>query len=216
LLPPGPSKKPAGDAAGKKAWRRFRALPGIVQVAAVFALVVLIGASAALGGSAESAKDPVASKTDVVSPTPGLPASTATQEQPATASKNEAPSGYRVVHVLPSDNGGAKYYILMDPVNLNSSFKADVKAIIRKLVSENGPLYIEFHDSLKSLTVSYEQYGDMSWPMGRVRSDAEDAEQVRHYIAQYTGETDHELDFFPDGAPKGLRSDFNCCETFEP
>ena len=141
----------------------------------------------------------------------------ASPEKLPPAVKTDERSGYKVVHVLPRQGREDRYYLLMDPVDLSSAaFKSNVKAIITELVSEHGPLYIEFHDSLKSLTTSYKQYGDLS--LGRNRTAAEDAEQERHYIAQYLGGSDHTLSFFPastSGSP-GVGRYVDCCGTFEP
>lgn len=97
---------------------------------------------------------------------------------------------YQIVYIVENQRADKAtcYYILIDEIDLSdNSFKNDIEAIIKDMVNKKGKkLSIEIHDHLKSLEVSYKQYGDKS--LGRFRTDEEDKIQERHYIAAFSGE----------------------------
>jgi hypothetical protein len=81
--------KPAssGGQAGKKAWRKFRALPGAVQAGAGVALVVILGAMAALGGSSDNATSVAQSSSKTTATPVATPAKAATDPNCVAAFK---------------------------------------------------------------------------------------------------------------------------------
>lgn len=143
---------------------------------------------------------------------------TPTSEHPVKEEKNLE---YQIIYELSDKryDGGKNYYVLIDPVDLSpDSFKADIKAIAKKIVAEKGKkISIELHDSRESLNISYKQYGDQS--LGRPRTDEENKVAERHFIAAYDGELEtgiylNSLMFFP-GAFKDSPEVGKYVETIE-
>ena len=126
-----------------------------------------------------------------------------TSETPTTNEiADEVTPGYEVVYTLANKryDGGVNYYLLIDPVDLDSSFQEGVKTVVRDMVKKNGgKISIEIHDSRESLEISYKQYGIGT--LNRVRTDEENSIIERHYIASYDGELEtmgeNTLMFFP-------------------
>ena len=111
---------------------------------------------------------------------------------------------YTVVQTVPNKryDKGTKYYVFIAPVNIsNDTFKEDVKAIIAKMVAENGDkISINIFDNKDALDVIYKQYGNNT---GDIRTAAEDNLVALHEVAGFSGElsTDqyfNTLHFFPN------------------
>lgn len=111
---------------------------------------------------------------------------------------------YKIIYVLNNKryDGGKIYYVLIEPINLNSdNFKTEIKTITKKIISERGKkISIEFHDNLESLNISYNYYGIGS--LNRQKTNDENKILERHFIAMYDGELEtniyfNTLTFFP-------------------
>lgn len=135
--------------------------------------------------------------------------------------KEENNLKHQIVYELSNKryDGGKNYYVLIDSIDLSSDiFKADIKAVVKKIVAERGKkVSIELHDSKESLNISYKQYGDQS--LGRPKTDQENRIVERHFIAAYDGELQtgiypNSLMFFP-GAFKDSPEIGKFVETIE-
>jgi hypothetical protein len=88
-------------------------------------------------------------------------------------------------------DGGYSYYILIDPVDLsNATFKEDIKAIVKKLVSEKGnKISVDILDNSETLDLFYNSHYGVN-KLGRILTKDELSEIALHSIASYSGDMD--------------------------
>ncbi|MFD0050599.1 hypothetical protein ACFVHQ_14900 [Actinomycetes bacterium NPDC127524] len=108
----------------------------------------------------------------------------------ALKNKNQIPKyNYKIVHkIVKRVDGGASYYILINPVNVkNDHFKNIVKYIVKDLVHKNGgKISVEIYDNSRALDLHYKLYGDMS--LERVLNKNEYIFVGNHHVAGFSGE----------------------------
>ncbi len=111
---------------------------------------------------------------------------------------------YQIVNELTIRyDGGKSYYVLTSPVNLeNADFKNDIKAIVKKIVSEKGnKISIDILDD-KDVMDLYFRSHYASNQLGRVLNGDELDQIGDHFIANYSGDLEtglyrNDLYFFP-------------------
>ena len=126
------------------------------------------------------------------------------KNEPQEAVQPQETAKYEVVYTKGDIryDGGVSYYVLIDPVNLDTEdFKMQTTQIIKDMISKQGnKISIEIYDDKPTLELSYKQYGDMS--LGRVRTDEETKMLAIHMISSYDGDLEtgtykNTLSYFP-------------------
>lgn len=112
---------------------------------------------------------------------------------------------YKIVYTLTTVryDGGKNFYVLIDPVDLESDkFKDDIKTIITEIVSKNsGKISIDILDDKDILELYYKSHY-ASNQLGRILTKSELDNLAIHLMAGFSGELDtmlykNQLDFFP-------------------
>lgn len=110
---------------------------------------------------------------------------------------------YKIIHTDTKTryDGGVIYYLLIDPIGLESNFKEDLRNMIKTFSSAKGKkISIEIFDKKEALDLYYKQYVDKS--LNRPRSNQEEALLEQYYVASFSGELDtgiykNSLTYFP-------------------